>query len=120
MRKNGTGTRGRGAAGGRLAFAAAASAFGIVAATGAGAGAAPVTWNGPAGNSWGSGASWSNGSGPAAGDSAFFGDAGSTNLPGEVTSVLNGSRTIGGLTFSNTINKYHTLEIGRASRRERV
>src|SRR5215213_2007820 len=74
--------------------------------------AATVGWTGSGGASWATGSSWNNGSGPTAADTAAFTDAGSTNQPNEVTSLLNAPRTIGGLSFSNTLGKFHTLDLG--------
>jgi hypothetical protein len=73
--------------------------------------AATVTWSGAGGTSWATGSSWSIAAGPGSGDTAAFTDAGATTIPGDVTSVLNTSRTIGGLTFSNTATKFQTLDL---------
>ena len=74
--------------------------------------AGQVSWIGPAGASWGAGTAWSNRTGPGTGDTANFTDTGSINLPGEPTSVLDASRTIGGLNFSNSSSHFHTLDLG--------
>jgi hypothetical protein len=73
---------------------------------------AAVSWTGTGGVNWATGSSWSNGSGPSTADTVNFTDVGSTNQPNEVTSLLNISRTIGGLSFNNSAGKFHTLDLG--------
>ena len=73
---------------------------------------AAVSWSGTGGVSWATGSSWSNGSGPSTADTVNFTDTGSTNQPNEVTSLLNTSRTIGGLSITNSASKFHTLDLG--------
>jgi hypothetical protein len=71
-----------------------------------------VTWNGSAGTDWANAHNWSNNSGPSATDTVFYNDTGSSILPGDVTSVVNVDRTIGGLAFSDSGGHYHTLDLG--------
>src|SRR3954453_22762315 len=74
---------------------------------------AAVSWTGTGGASWATGSRWSNGSGPTSADTVNFTDAGAlVNQPGEVTSILNANRTIGGLSFANPLGKYQTLDLG--------
>lgn len=70
------------------------------------------TWTGAAGTDWANGHNWSTGSGPGPNDTVLFTDTGSSILPGDVTSVVNADRTIGGLAFIDTSGHYHTLDLG--------
>ena len=72
---------------------------------------ADVSWTGTTSTSWATGTNWSNGSGPAATDIVDFNDPGASTSPGNVTSLLNVSRTIGGLQFNDSSGKYHTLDL---------
>jgi hypothetical protein len=85
--------------------------FAILVMQAAPAGAA-INWTGAGGSSWAAGGSWSNGSGPGTTDTASFTDTGASPIPGDPTSFLNASRTIGGLNFSDTATKFHTLDLG--------
>ena len=93
----------------RLAVIATAVAAGLVSVT---ARAATVGWTGTNGPDWGTGSNWNNATGPGPGDTAAFGDTGSINQPNEVTSILDATRTIGGLSVTNTLGKFHTLDLG--------
>ncbi len=77
--------------------------------------ATTVTWSGAGGVSWGTGLNWSNTSGPGIGDSAAFNDTGASVLPGDVTSVLDVSRSIAGLSFNDTAGKFHTLDLNAST-----
>jgi hypothetical protein len=88
-----------------MAVAAAVAGTGLSAARGA------VNWTGTGGTSWSTGTSWSNNVGPAALDTASFSDAAASSFPGDMTSFLDKNYSIGGLTFSNSASKYHTLDL---------
>jgi hypothetical protein len=75
------------------------------------AAAATITWSGATSTNWGTNTNWTGGAIPGTGDTASFTDTKAETLPGEVTSVLNVDKTIGGLAFSNTTGKYHTLDL---------
>ncbi|HUT13874.1 MAG TPA: PEP-CTERM sorting domain-containing protein [Thermoguttaceae bacterium] len=72
-----------------------------------------VNWTGSGtGFGWDTGANWSNGSGPGLTDTVYFGNAGaSQSIPGQLTSLLTGDRSIGGLTYNNS-NYYHATDLG--------
>lgn len=73
---------------------------------------AAISWTGAAGTDWGNGKNWSNNAGPSTTDTALFNDIGSSILPGDVTSIVNADRTIGGLAFNDGAGHYHTLDLG--------
>lgn len=75
------------------------------------AGAATVSWTGAGGANWATSGNWTPAGGPGTADTANFTDTGSFTLPGEVTSLLNADRTVGGLIFTNGTSKYHTLDL---------
>lgn len=77
--------------------------------------AATVTWSGAEGISWDTPGNWSNSAGPGTGDTASFNDTGASVLPGDVTSILDVSRSINGLTFNNTATKFQTLDLNTAA-----
>jgi hypothetical protein len=95
----------------RLLAAAVFGSLGTVAVTSRSASAGIVTWNGNGGESWAD-ASWSNSTGPGTTDTASFTDTASVQFPGTVTSILDSTRTIGGLAFTDTAGHYHTLDLG--------
>ncbi len=72
---------------------------------------AAVSWNGAAGTNWASNGNWSNNAGPGTTDTVVFTDTASSNLPGDLTSILNIARTIGGLSFTNSASHFHTLDL---------
>jgi fibronectin-binding autotransporter adhesin len=72
---------------------------------------ADVSWLGANGSSWTTNANWSNNAGPATTDIVDFNDPGASTSPGNVTSLLNANRTIGGLQFNDSSGKYHTLDL---------
>lgn len=69
------------------------------------------SWTGTGGTSWGTNTSWSPTGTPGTGDTASFTNTDAASVPGSVTSLLNVSRTITGLTFNNTASHYHTLDL---------
>ncbi len=82
------------------------------------ASAVTVEWNGARpSDSWSDGANWNGGSAPDPTEAALFTNAGSSTIPNEVTSVLMADRTIGGLLFSNSTGKYHTLDLSGSTLR---
>ena len=84
-----------------------------VTALGAFSAQAAVSWVGTGANTnWATTTNWSNAAGPASTDTVIFTDTGSSSLPAETTSLVNIDRAIGGLSFSDTAGKYHTLDLG--------
>jgi hypothetical protein len=73
---------------------------------------ADVNWTGTTSTSWATGTNWSNSAGPATTDVVDFNNPGSATTPGNVTSLLNTSRTIGGLNFNINSGHYQTLDLG--------
>lgn len=73
---------------------------------------AAISWTGAAGTDWANGKNWSNNAGPSTTDTALFNDVGSSILPGDVTSIVNADRTVGGLAFTDSAGHYHTLDLG--------
>jgi hypothetical protein len=72
---------------------------------------ADVSWTAATNTSWATGSNWGNNTGPGATDVASFASPGSATAPGDVTSIVNVSRTIGGLYFNNTAGHYHTVDL---------
>jgi len=70
-----------------------------------------VTWTAAgADDIWSTADNWSNNAGPSATDTAVFGNAGTTFLPGEVTNFLTDNRTVGGLAYQ-TSSGFHTTDL---------
>ena len=71
------------------------------------------TWNGTgAGDSWGTAMNWDGNQLPTAGDIVLFNDDGSIFTTGLVTNALDVDRTVDGLIYQNTTDKFHTTDLG--------
>src|SRR5436305_15085675 len=72
---------------------------------------AAVSWSGAVDTSWANGKNWSNNTGPSPTDTAFFGDAGASSIPGDTSNLLDADRTIGGLAYGAATH-YQTTDLG--------
>jgi len=84
----------------------------LLAGSAAHASAVLSAWTGAgADDLWITADNWAAGTPPLGTETVSFDNTGASTLPGEVTNVLSGNVTIGGLTFRND-NRYHTTDFG--------